>query len=355
MNKTEQILDLKKRLDTRQIKEHEFLILKKVIFEDTQTSESTPDINPNKNLLIALAIIFTLVIGAIFLFNYLSKVPSADKGNSMTSLSEQAAQTKANTPDNPVIPAQNPTKSPPEQASNNRADIENNNKTIQNTEQLQNQNIGDDGQISSIQIGNQIWLNNNLDVIKFRNGDQIPEARNMNEWKDYREKEEPAWCYYNFENKNKRFGKIYNWYANFDPRVIAPLGWHVPKTEEWKRLLTFLGGDEHNNEIGGKMVSEEWVDYFGGRYVKRNCESGFNAIIAGEFSYGHFGGGRVTWWSSDEPNSYYYLNQIHHSTKVMYIDTNKERLKNRYVISGYSFYENVAGQDDGYYVRCVKD
>jgi uncharacterized protein (TIGR02145 family) len=43
-----------------------------------------------------------------------------------------------------------------------------------------------------VTIGKQVWMTENLNVDKFRNGEPIPEAKTTGEWKAY----EAAWCYY---------------------------------------------------------------------------------------------------------------------------------------------------------------
>jgi uncharacterized protein (TIGR02145 family) len=104
-----------------------------------------------------------------------------------------------------------------------------------------------------IKIGPQIWATKNLDVITFRNGDTIPEAKTNEEWKKAGEEGKPAWCYYDNDPENgKKYGKLYNWYAVNDPRGLAPKGWHVPSDAEWIVLIDYLGGEE---VAGTKMKS----------------------------------------------------------------------------------------------------
>ena len=43
-----------------------------------------------------------------------------------------------------------------------------------------------------IKIGNQIWMSRNLDVVTFRNGDTIPEAKTKAEWLKAGGKRQPA-------------------------------------------------------------------------------------------------------------------------------------------------------------------
>jgi uncharacterized protein (TIGR02145 family) len=96
----------------------------------------------------------------------------------------------------------------------------------------------------TVKIGSQTWMEENLDVSTFINGDIIPEAQSNEQWKRANQNKQPAWCYYQNNSANgKKYGKLYNWYAVNDPRGIAPLGWHVPTANEWKTLTKYLGVD----------------------------------------------------------------------------------------------------------------
>ncbi|MBM3419338.1 MAG: hypothetical protein FJY17_10525, partial [Bacteroidetes bacterium] len=43
-----------------------------------------------------------------------------------------------------------------------------------------------------VTIGNQVWMAENLNVAKFRNGDPIPHAKTDDEWEKAGENEQPA-------------------------------------------------------------------------------------------------------------------------------------------------------------------
>ena len=43
-------------------------------------------------------------------------------------------------------------------------------------------------------IGSQVWTNRNLNVIRFRNGDLIPEAKTDEQWLLAFKNKQPAWC-----------------------------------------------------------------------------------------------------------------------------------------------------------------
>jgi len=96
---------------------------------------------------------------------------------------------------------------------------------------------------ASVTIGTQVWMAENLNVDRFRNGDPIPEARTDAEWKQAHDAKQPAWCYVNNDPASGAlFGKLYNGHAVNDPRGLAPEGWHVSTDAEWIRLTNALGG-----------------------------------------------------------------------------------------------------------------
>lgn len=145
----------------------------------------------------------------------------------------------------------------------------------------------------SVKIGNQEWLTTNLNVVTFRNGDTIAEAKTDKEWETAGIKGEPAWCYYlNNACFGDHYGKLYNFFAVDDPRQLAPDGWHVPSDEEWLRMERFLK-DNH----GDKLKAESgWFN--GGNGTN---ESGFSALPAGmRYTDGEFldFGNHGFWWTS---------------------------------------------------------
>lgn len=131
--------------------------------------------------------------------------------------------------------------------------------------------------IKEIKIGSQIWMAENLNVDKFRNGDLISEAKTNEEWENAIDNGQPAWCYVNNDSATGlSVGKLYNQHAIFDLRRIAPEGWHIPNDVEWEKL------DEY---------------FFTPRKTKESCFS----LAMGVREYnGNFEIGTNIWWSSNE-------------------------------------------------------
>lgn len=82
-------------------------------------------------------------------------------------------------------------------------------------------------------IRNQIWTTENLDISHYRNGDPIPNIQDPEEWKNTKT---GAWCYYDNNTENNKYGKIYNSYAVLDPRGLAPEGYRIPEHYDWLLL-----------------------------------------------------------------------------------------------------------------------
>jgi uncharacterized protein (TIGR02145 family) len=174
--------------------------------------------------------------------------------------------------------------------------FENNTTDTGNSQANENSN-----KIEEVKIGTQIWSTKNLDVITFRNGDTIPEAKTNEEWKNAGIEGKPTWCYYDNDPENEgKFGKLYNWYAVKDSRGLAPQGWRIPTDAEWTKLFKYLGGII---VAGIKMKSSSDWNNFEGKPCDGTNESGFNAFPSGHRNFdGTFNelGNIFFWWSSSE-------------------------------------------------------
>jgi uncharacterized protein (TIGR02145 family) len=126
---------------------------------------------------------------------------------------------------------------------------------------------------NEVKIGNQVWMKENLNVSRFRNGDPIPEAKTKDEWIQAGIERQAVWCYYDNDFKNgTKYGKLYNWYAVNDPRGLAPEGWDIPTDDDWEILYAFLG-----DRADFKLKSK---DYWSIKNDLTNL-SGFDAVPSG--------------------------------------------------------------------------
>ena len=152
-----------------------------------------------------------------------------------------------------------------------------------------------DGNIyNTVQIGNQVWMSENLKTSRYRNGGLIPYVTDNTAWGNYT----GAWSYYNNDvSNNAIYGKLYNWYATLGD-TLCPTGWGVPTDAEWTTLTDSLGGA---SVAGGKMKT------IGNAYWNTQKEatnvSGFSALPGG---YRNFDGSFIVlgivafFWSATE-------------------------------------------------------
>ena len=154
--------------------------------------------------------------------------------------------------------------------------------------------------LPTIVIGTQQWMEKNLEVVTYRNGNIIPQVTDPTAWAALTT---GAWCYYNNDPLNGAiYGKLYNWYAVNDPRGLAPVGWHIPTDAELTTLSTTLGGDA---VAGGKMKVAGTTRWTAPNTGADNS-SGFAGLPGGNRdNVGTFGnvGSYGYWWSSSESNS----------------------------------------------------
>ena len=154
----------------------------------------------------------------------------------------------------------------------------------------------DGNSYTTVQIGNQKWMAENLNVSRFRNGDSIPEIKSAEEWMRYGEEKKPAYCVIeNNPDYGIKYGKLYNWYAVNDPRGLAPEGWHIPSDEEWTELTNFLGG--------GVMAARQMIIVGISNNENAGISIEFNGLPAGaRRNDGLFYGlsSAAYWWTATE-------------------------------------------------------
>jgi uncharacterized protein (TIGR02145 family) len=92
----------------------------------------------------------------------------------------------------------------------------------------------------TVQIGNQVWMVENLRTTKYNDNSPITPVSDNAVWGTLTTE---AYCWYNNDeatNKNT-YGALYNWYV-LNTGKLCPTGWHVPSQAEWETLISSLGG-----------------------------------------------------------------------------------------------------------------
>jgi len=142
---------------------------------------------------------------------------------------------------------------------------------------------------NTVQIGNQCWLKENLDVGTMINGSAGGFLQTNNGIIE-------KYCYDNTTSNCDNYGGLYEWpeamqYATTAGAAgICPTNWHIPTYNEFQTLITATGNNSNSLKAVGQGTG--------------NNSSGFSALLGGyRYNDGGFGGylgGNAYFWSSTE-------------------------------------------------------
>ena len=161
---------------------------------------------------------------------------------------------------------------------------------------------------STVQIGEQCWMKENLRTTHFSDGTAIPDGSDGD---DKRADVKPY--YYDYSGSNiplSARGYLYNWTA---AKRACPTGWHLPSDREWKSLTSYVynqskyvcGG--YTESIAKALASTEYWERSednecsaGDQSRHPNNATGFSAVPAGDCAGKDFccAGRRTIFWSS---------------------------------------------------------
>jgi uncharacterized protein (TIGR02145 family) len=177
----------------------------------------------------------------------------------------------------------------------------------------------------TVQIGNQCWFKENLNLGKMIISTQSGCQQSDN---DTIEK----YCYNNDSSYCDTFGGLYEWweamqYATTEgAQGICPAGWHIPTDTEWTILVDFLG---ESDIAGGSMKSTGTLEAGTGLWQSPNTgatnSSGFTALPGGQRydDYGFFVhlSGYTLFWSSTESKDWlgnaWYRSLNYYATEII--------------------------------------
>ena len=180
---------------------------------------------------------------------------------------------------------------------------------------------------NTVQIGNQCWLKENLDVGTMILGSDTLKDNGIVE----------KYCYNDSIENCNIYGGLYQWneamqYTTIPAaRGICPEGWHIPTWAEFQTLSNTVGGDGNALKAIGQGTD-------GGAGTNT---SGFSALLAGvrdTNGYFYYLSYHALFWSSTEytPTGAYYMG-LNYNYGYVYLN--------------YSY----SLRDYGYSVRCLKD
>jgi uncharacterized protein (TIGR02145 family) len=139
-----------------------------------------------------------------------------------------------------------------------------------------------DGNVyTQVTIGTQTWLKENLKTTKYNDGTYIPLVTNASTWASL---STPGYCWYNNDAVTYKatYGALYNRYSITDK--LCPESWHVPSSDEWETLATFLGGQRilpsNSYIVAGGKLKEAGTSHWTSPNTGTN-ESGFTALPGG--------------------------------------------------------------------------
>ena len=192
---------------------------------------------------------------------------------------------------------------------------------------------------STIGIGCQIWMADNLKTTKYNDGTAIPNVTTDQTWYTLNSE---AYCDYDNNISNSDiYGRLYNWYvvASDNPRNVCPQGWHVP---DWYELSILPDIPDRFGNTGGKLKETGTVHWVNPNAEATN-ETGFTALPGGHRDYtGTFNGigNYGFWWSSTD-----YKQLMYQSAWFISLSSNNGVVNGSYESS----------RKEGLSVRCLRD
>jgi len=177
-----------------------------------------------------------------------------------------------------------------------------------------------DGNVyTSVTIGTQVWMAQNLKTNKYNDGTTIPNVTDNTAWNNLAVFEVPicilngAFCWYNNNQVTYEddYGKLYNFGA-VETGKLCPTGWHVPNTTEWRTLTNQYKIYEYPIDpvdpygtVGNELMESGTTHWISGNGTN---ETGYTALPGGHRSsdgtFRSIGAGGYYWTSTGGGDKY---------------------------------------------------
>lgn len=217
---------------------------------------------------------------------------------------------------------------------------------------------------NTVTIGSQIWMKENLKVLRYNNGDSIPCMSNYNTLWD-----SVGCCSYMEPNLLDLYGRFYNWYAATDFRKLCPTNYHVPTKHDWRVLIKQI--QPEIDTLGSLSEGELQLTIESGNTLKNTQNwpipqngtntTGFSAVPAGEYVY----------WAT-HPMTGSFWPMISLGQRAVFLCSDDAQLEPQYINnpnldewkptwglflqkSAGHFFTSMFWKQSGYSVRCISD
>ncbi|MBK7132475.1 MAG: fibrobacter succinogenes major paralogous domain-containing protein [Bacteroidales bacterium] len=151
----------------------------------------------------------------------------------------------------------------------------------------------DGNEYKTMQIGQNIWMAENLKTTKLNDGTPISLVTGNTEWGSL---SIPGYCWYNNNDSiplKAEYGALYNWYA-VKTEILCPTGWHVPNDNEWWNISLHIGSHYYSG-----ILAETGASHWMFQDPRANNETGLTLLPGGVRSpdglFGNLGRGG-SWW-----------------------------------------------------------
>ena len=135
----------------------------------------------------------------------------------------------------------------------------------------------DNNNYAVVQIGSQLWMQENLKTTKYLDGSSIPNVQDSASWGKLTT---GAWCdFHNDLAEGAQYGHFYNYYAVADKRKLCPAGWHVATNPEWNIMEKFIDNTVDTTALGatGKLIGRILKEKCNTRWQYNDSTSGWNS------------------------------------------------------------------------------
>jgi uncharacterized protein (TIGR02145 family) len=200
----------------------------------------------------------------------------------------------------------------------------------------------DGNQYTTVKIGDQWWMAENLRVTKYNDGTALNYIDQNNSDSLWANTTEASYTFIN----DTIFGHLYNGNVVLSDKSIAPVGWHIPSDEEWKTMEEAVGmaaGELGQTGWRGEVEAEKLSTKYSagwpeGGVLFGSDEFGFAAIPGGCRIFDgrtNISSNTAFWWTSSTSDS---------DLWYRYIDAKEKRIFRQHIYTQY-----------GMSIRCVKD